>query len=206
MSERLRLPTPVCQAMEQAIAIYLGDSLQAKNILHAMRGRAVAIELRELNLVFYMLSKEDGMHVKPDYDDEPAATVSGTLPAMLRAGILRDGIPEGVRFGGDVELGQNFQKLLQEIDFDWEEQLARVVGDLAARQIGNVVRSLHGWSKQTLKTLGKDIAEYLQEETGDLPRREEVTQFINDVDELRDAVERTAARASKVLNQCGNKL
>ena len=68
------------------------------------------------------------------------------------------------------------------------------------------MRSLHGWSKQTLKTLGKDIAEYLQEETGDLPRREEVAQFINDVDELRDAVERTAARASKVLNQGDSKL
>lgn len=205
MDKHLRLPSPVCQAMEQAIAIYLGDSVYAKNLLLAMHGRAVAIEIRELNLEFYMLSKNGHMHVKSDYDDTPAATVSGTLPTMLRAGVLRDGIPDGIRFDGDVELGQNFRKLLQEIDFDWEEQLARVVGDLAARQLGNVVRSMHDWSKQTLDTLGKDIAEYLQEETGDLPRREEVTRFVSAVDELRDAVERTAVRAEKIFSRAGNR-
>ncbi len=203
MGEHLRLPSPVCQALEQAITIYLGDSVHAKNLLHAMNGRAVAVEIRELNLKFYMLSKDGHMLVKSDYDDKPVTTVSGTLPSMLRAGVIRDGIPEGIRFDGDVELGQNFQRLLQEIDFDWEEQLARVVGDLAARQLGNVVRSMHGWGKRALDTLGMDIAEYLQEETGDLPRRDEVELFINGVDELRDAVERTAIRAEKILRQNG---
>lgn len=184
--------------MEQAIAIYLGDSLHARKLLHAMRDRAVAIEIRELNLVFYMLAKDEQMLVKSDFDGEAAATVSGTLPAMLRAGVLRDGIPEGIRFAGDVELGQKFQELLQEIDFDWEEQLARVTGDLAARQVGNLLRELHGWSKQAADTLGRNIAEYLQEETGDLPRREEVTQYLDGVHQLRNAVERAAARAEKL--------
>ena len=205
MGKHARLPSPVCQAMEQAITIYLGDSVHAKKLLKAMQGRAVAVEIRELNLEFYLLSKDGHMLVKPDYDDTPAATVSGTLPSMVRAGILRDGIPEGIRFDGDDELGENFQKLLQEIDFDWEEQLARVVGDLAARQLGNVVRGAHEWSKQAIDTLGLDIAEYLQEETGDLPRREEVTVFVNGVDELRDAVERAAARAEKILARGGNR-
>ena len=199
MDKHVRLPTPVCQAMEQAISIYLGDSLHARKLLKAMQGRAVAIEIRELNLEFYMLSKDGHMLVKPDYDDTPMAMVSGTLPSMVRAGVLRDGMPEGIRFDGDIELGQNFRKLLQEIDFDWEEQLARVIGDLAARQLGNVVRGAHEWGKQALDTLGLDIAEYLQEETGDLPRRDEVAVFVNDVDELRDAVERTAARTEKIL-------
>ncbi len=50
MDKHVRLPTPVCQAMEQAISIYLGDSLHARKLLKAMQGRAVAIEIRELNL------------------------------------------------------------------------------------------------------------------------------------------------------------
>jgi ubiquinone biosynthesis protein UbiJ len=97
-----------------------------------------------------------------------------------------------------MDTGRAFKSLLDNLDIDWEEQLSRVVGDVAAHQVGNVVRSAMAWGKQALDTLGRDAAEYFQEESEDLVRPAEVSEFLDQVDVLRDDAERLAARVNRL--------
>jgi ubiquinone biosynthesis protein UbiJ len=46
--------------------------------------------------------------------------------------------------------------------------------------------------------MGANIREYLQEESRDVPSRYEVERFSSDVGELRDDVERLAARVRRL--------
>ena len=80
---------------------------------------------------------------------------------------------------------------------DWEEELSRHVGDVAAHQLGNLVRGGLAWMQQAADTLTRDAGEYLKEESRDLPTRYEVDRFLDDVDRLAADLGRAEARVAR---------
>ena len=47
--------------------------------------------------------------------------------------------------------------------------------------MGNLARGIFGWGKRTSEILGQDAAEYLQEESRELPNRREVDGFLKNI-------------------------
>lgn len=162
-----------------------------------LQGKVLALEIREPAVTVFVLPSEAGLRLRTQHHAAPDARVRGSLPALLtlvrtgRTGPERD---DGVEIAGDLELAQRFQRVLREIDIDWEEQLASAVGDIAAHRIGNAVRAARGWLRAASDSLGRDAAEYLQEERRALPHPHEVAQFLRDVDVLRADVDRLEQR------------
>jgi ubiquinone biosynthesis protein UbiJ len=105
-----------------------------------------------------------------------------------------------VQIEGDTTLAQQFAKALGGLDVDWEEQAARVLGDPIAHQVGQGMKGLSDWGRQTSRTLTADLKEYLEEEGRLVPTRYELDAFLAEVDTLRDDVERLEARLAR-LNQ-----
>jgi ubiquinone biosynthesis protein UbiJ len=99
-----------------------------------------------------------------------------------------------VHIQGDAEVAQTFSELLEHARPDLEEELSRVIGDVAAHQVGNVARSFMGFAQRAASTFTQNVSEYLQEEGRDVPNRTEADEFIADVDKLRDDVDRIEAR------------
>ena len=81
---------------------------------------------------------------------------------------------------------------------DLEEELSRVIGDVAAHQVADFARGIRNWARGACSTMGGNIREYLQEESRELPTRFEVDRFSQQVGELRDDVERVAARLKRL--------
>jgi len=103
-----------------------------------------------------------------------------------------------VTIEGDVETGQAFKAILDEMDIDWEEQLSRLTGDVMAHQLGNTARRAAGVLRDGRRTLERDIGEYLQEELRVLPTRIEAENFSADVSRLRMDTDRLAARIKRL--------
>jgi ubiquinone biosynthesis protein UbiJ len=76
--------------------------------------------------------------------------------------------------------------------------VARIIGDIPARQFGNLMRATLRWQSQSAAILGQDIAEYLQEESHELVTRVEVESFLRDVDTLRADAERLEQRVMRL--------
>jgi ubiquinone biosynthesis accessory factor UbiJ len=106
-----------------------------------------------------------------------------------------------VEISGDTALAQDFSAALARLNVDWEEQLAQVIGDPFARQVGNRVREAEHWSRRTSASMTANLTEYLQEERRLLPTRYEVEAFLNQVDTVRDDVERLAARIEQLTKR-----
>ncbi|MCG8434188.1 MAG: SCP2 sterol-binding domain-containing protein [Gammaproteobacteria bacterium] len=197
----MQAPDFLITALNRAFSLYLDSDATARAYCKKMSGKIIAIELRELDARVYLLPGENGMEVFKDFEGEPDAVIAGTGPAFIAAALFHDqGMPGGIHFSGDVELGQNVQKMLKELDFDWEEKLSQLVGDIAAHQISRAVRGFAEWGKQSIEIFGRDLTEYLQEETEDLPRRDEVNAFLHEVDELRIDSDRMQARFNKLFD------
>ncbi len=131
-----------------------------------------------------------------DTSDAPEPHLVVTLtPAALPALARRDeALLREMTFTGDAELAAALQYLARHLEWDVEEDLSQVVGDVAAHRIAGGARDLVAWQKEAAVRLGQNFAEYLTEEADVIAPRAEVAAYARAVDDLRDAVERLEKR------------
>lgn len=146
----------------------------------------------------YMRPSAEGFDLLTDYDGDADVTLRGTLSTFMRlaAGGSAAELMTTTELAieGDLDLGRRFQRFLIGLHIDWEEQAARVIGDIAAHKLGNVMRDLAAWRRHATQTLSADIAEYLQEESRMLAPSTRVDAFLRSVDQLRADADRLEAR------------
>jgi len=179
----------------------VADSRRAQALARQLDGRVMSLTVEGTPLVFFFRGDGGRLAITPSHDGPADASLSGTPIALLalagpRAeGTLRGG---GVRIEGDAEVAQKFRELLEQAQPDFEEELARAIGDVAARRVANVARGLFDWGRRAAGSFTGSVVEYLQEEGRDLPTRIEVDEFLEGVDRLRDDAERLEARLSRL--------
>jgi len=166
-----------------------------------LQGQVFCIEFRELGRKLYLHPSEAGFRLATESDQPPAVTLRGSLATFARLGLgsTTDSLKAGeLEIEGDAVLGQRLQRILSNLDLDWEEPLARRFGDPLGHEIGRAARAFFTWQKQAIRTLGLNTSEYLQEEARLVPTRHEVETFLNAVDGVRADVDRLAARVQRL--------
>jgi ubiquinone biosynthesis protein UbiJ len=194
--------TTLAAALETALDLYLKQDPQALQRCTALQGKIIGLDISGLGLSLYFFPGSDGIQVSSRYQGDVDTRLSGSPFgfARLALGSREDALFKGaVEIEGDTETGQQFQDLLANTDWDWEEQVSHITGDVIARQIGNVARLSRKFITNSRNTLEQDVSEYLQEEARLLPTRIEVEDFLEGVDQLRSDVDRLNARIARLL-------
>lgn len=176
-------------------------STQAQALAQRLEGRSLAVHVEGLPLRV-LASIEAGQVTLSTAADETAdATVSGSPLSLLSligtdARVRLRSSP--VTINGDAEIAEGFQELLRAARPELEEELSRHIGDVAAHQVGNVLRGLTGWGRNAAATFAANVGEYLQEEGRDLVTRTEMDEFLREVDEQRETADRLEARVAQL--------
>ena len=79
--------------------------------------------------------------------------------------------------------------------------LSQVTGDILGHQTAQAVRAQFGWIKERATSAQRLTGEFLTEELKALPSKLELQDFYGQVDELRLAVDRAAARVELFLSE-----
>ncbi|HVK94944.1 MAG TPA: SCP2 sterol-binding domain-containing protein [Noviherbaspirillum sp.] len=103
-----------------------------------------------------------------------------------------------VQIEGDADFANTISQLSQSVRWEVEEDLSRLVGDIAAVRLVGGVRAALDTAKSTQQKLVENAAEYFLEENPLLVRPQAVIDFSEDVARLRDDVERLAKRIEKL--------
>jgi len=189
-------------AVESAINGYLRQDPASRGRMRVLEGKAVAVELRALNITLYFVTGSDHMGVQDHLDRPVDATLIGTPLDLLRAATSADeagtAATGAIVIEGDTETAQAFSTLLTSVEIDWEEHLSRVCGDTIARKTFTTLRELRRWSLGTLRTLGEDAGDFLREETRLLPNRDEIEAWSEAVDMLRADTDRMQKRVERM--------
>ncbi len=187
--------------LESLLNRTLVDSATAQALCRRLEGRVMAIHVTGVNQSIYCRSTGEKLELSTTHEGKADASISGSPLALLALvakspeSQVRSGV---VHIEGDAEAAQSFQNLLKAARPDLEEELSRLVGDVAAHQIGSLARSALNFGQRAATTFGQNVTEYLQEESRDLPTRLEVNEFESGVDRLRDDVERAEAKLALV--------
>lgn len=189
-------------ALESALDLYLQQDPETRRRCAAMEGKVIALDITGAGIALYFFPGSDGVQVLGHYEGEVDTHLTGSPLgfARLTLGAREDALFQGaVTIQGDTEIGQEFQDILANTDWDWEEQLSHVTGDALAHQAGKLLQETKRFFNDGRNTLEQDISEYLQEEARLLPTRLEAGHFLEEVDELRSRVDRLSARVERLL-------
>jgi ubiquinone biosynthesis protein UbiJ len=189
------------ERLESILNRNVAESRRAQALARQLDGRVMSLTVEGTPLAFFFRADGGRLAIAARHDGPADASLSGTPLALLalagpRAqGTLRSG---GVRIEGDAEVAQKFRDLLEQAQPDFEEELARVIGDVAAHRLANVARDVLGWGRKAAGSFTGSVVEYLQEEGRDLPTRVEVDEYLEGVDRLRDDTERLEAKLARL--------
>jgi ubiquinone biosynthesis protein UbiJ len=168
----------------------------------SLAGSCIGIDLRGLELQLFIYPGEQGIRIRDHIDGEADTVLHGTPLGMARLGLGNSTektlFSGAVSIDGDVETGQAFKAVLDQLDIDWEEQLSRLTGDVIAHQLANMTRRAGKALRYGRRTLEQDIGEYLQEELQVLPARIEAANFSAAVTRISIDTDRLAARIKRL--------
>ena len=188
--------------LDYAIARYLqADPLLVASSLKKMAGKTVGVSLEAPELEFFLLIKEDTIRICADFSGQPDTWIRGSLFDLVKLGLDKDGDTSATHLEiiGDVQLGQRLQQLFSEIEFDWEELLVPIIGDIATNRFGEGVRATNNFIARCIDSLAYSSGEFLREELKITPTKQEIAYFIDHVEKLRDTVERLDARLHRIV-------
>ena len=199
---------PAGRALELALNQALALDEDTRGGLRALEGQRVALTLASPPLALQVRVEGEALRVGPlDGDAEPDLGVRATLGGLIQQlPIFRssNAPPVGkLRIEGDAELARRLQKLAQGFDPDWQLPFVRVFGEVLGVQISRAVRAALQQAQVAGRNLAGMAAEYVTEESRDVVPRAELDAFHDDVDALRDGVERIAAKIARLRREQG---
>lgn len=91
--------------------------------------------------------------------------------------------------GEDAALAKELAETLGKMRWDVEEDLSRVLGDIAAHRLVSTATGVLEWHRNAAETIARSWIEHWQEESPLLAQPEPVRAFFKEVGELHDRVE-----------------
>ncbi len=173
---------------------------------HDMQGHCIAFDFTDLDFQLYCHPGSWGIRLsRYPPSRQVDATLSGRFMALVNLATheekISTSIRERVSFDGDVALAQKMQRILTDLDIDWEEILAQCGGDILAFQIHQRARKFGTWLRQSADSLLQTSSEYLREEAHLSPTEVEFGVFQSSVTELKHDVARSEARLQRLLGK-----
>ncbi|QOW21947.1 ubiquinone biosynthesis accessory factor UbiJ [Novilysobacter avium] len=191
------------RALQTGLNRALALDPQTRDSLAALDGRRVALHLSSPPLALQIRVAGDQLEVGPvDAAEASDLSIRSTLSGLLgQLPFLRndDAPPVGrLRMEGDADLARRLQRLAEGFDPDWQQPFARVFGDVVGVQVANALAAGLKQARVVAGELAGSAAEYVTEESRDVVPRAELEAFHDDVDAIRDDVERLVARVGRL--------
>ena len=186
--------------LEAELNRWVSESTAARDLLAGLSGTSFAVHVEGLALTAVLHA--DGEHLRLDRDATDATATLRASP-LDRLRLARAEGVSGVKrthaeISGDLDVAERYAKLIKLARPDLEEEVAKWIGDVPAHALGTGVREVGAWLERAAGALRMNTAEYLQEESRVMPAPLEATAHFRDVERLRDAVERAAARLKRL--------
>ncbi len=181
----------------------LSDYPLARDCLRAHAGKTVAAKVGPLDMVM-RVSDHGEMEMVGEGgvrgENQAVPDVSFQIPLALLPRLARgdESAFSEVVFTGDSELAATFSMVARNVEWDIEEDLSHLVGDIAAHRIVGTAKSFGGWTQDANTRLMANLAEYLTEERRSFITRRELESLAIANEALRDDLARLSARLNKL--------
>ena len=196
------LHTAGIAALETAINAALNLAPESEAALAGLHGKVFALHVTSPVLDVYLRPGPEGMDLMGVYEGEVTTSVRGAAADFAELATAAD--PAAALINGELEIGGDsaplleLQRVVSQLDVDWEAPLTGQFGDVAGHQLAELLRGSFRWGRQASTSLARQLGEFIHEEARLSPPRLELEDFYRDVQELTLRAERLQSRIERL--------
>ena len=185
--------------LEAAINRALDYDPGSRTALAELAGKTLAIECTLPPLSAMAAFGTDGrISLFTPPEQAPGVRLKGNPVALAvllsRADDTYSFAHSGVTIEGDQDVLIRIGGILGQLDIDWEQALAELIGDTPAHMAGEAVRGANGWLREAADRSRSGVAEYVREESDLTVSNTEARGWYDDVGRLSADTDRLNAR------------
>lgn len=170
----------------------LGQAEWARRQLQSFAGRQARFDMPPWQLAF-SVNAEGLFETVGEGEIDVTVALPAETPLLALQGIDRAMAEAHVT--GNAEFATALSFVLKNLRWDAEEDLSKLVGDIAAHRLVGAASSLATWQQQAARNVAENIGEYLGEESALLVQRRELAKFREELADFNMRIERLEARA-----------
>lgn len=210
ITSSLMIPQTLASALE--IAINKALTLSTANIsLGKLTQKTLTVELTELGFplsftVCQVTNKPKIMVTAlTEHSDCFINTSIKTLKELKAEQQITELIKqEKLDLTGDIKVAQQFASVAENLDIDWQSELANHIGDIPTHKLMQLGKRISSAAQFTAKQIKADASEYLVHEKRLVVTRSQINQFNQQVSEVSNDVDALEQRISQLINSTAN--
>jgi len=210
ITSSLMIPQALTSALE--IAINKTLALSAANVpLKKIAQKTLTLELAELGfpLSFTVSNITENHHIMVTAQTDHADCTIKTSISTLRELKAEQQITELIKknaldLTGDVKVAQHFASVAENLDIDWQSELANHIGDIPTHKLMQLGKRISEKVQFATKQVNADASEYLVHEKRLVVTRSQVEQFNQQVNEVSKQVDELNQRISQLISRKAN--
>jgi ubiquinone biosynthesis protein UbiJ len=190
------MSTPFPHPLSSAVNHVLKSAPLAMERLRKHAGRTAAFHVGPFTVALTVQTTGQVTAAVPGASRDLEVRISPFLLPRLAA--REEAAFREIEMEGDMELAQEVSYLARNLTWDAEEDLSKVVGDVAAHRIFSGAREMAKWGREAALRTAQSASEYWTEEAPLIASRVKVEDFVHGVERLRDDLERLEKRIEKL--------
>lgn len=192
------LPGVFAGVVQRALHSQFGTDEAALALIQTFGDRVLGLELTGTGIQLFFQASHSGLSVSADHSNEVATWVRGTPSALF--GMAKPDLAKSswassdnkVTIDGDASLVRDFELLMKRLDFDWEEKISGILGDVVAHQLALAAKSVGGFARKVAelsRAAGRSsLKNVAAKEAQNFTNRAEFLGFSDEVEQLDNEV------------------
>jgi ubiquinone biosynthesis protein UbiJ len=193
------------ECAETLINAALTKDPASKQALTKLEGQVLLVESTLPPLTIAIEPTATGIQLHDNWDGNVAVTINGTLIAMAAIAVnAKESISfsgTGVNVSGNLDTLHQLNKIMGDVDIDWEGALAEIIGDIPAHLVAKGIRNSAVIRKDIVTRASSGLVEVAQEEFNLTPSKNEFEAMIPDIRQLSADADRLAARVRRLYQK-----
>ena len=196
----------LCSALELAINQALTLNIKGVDLLSTLEQKTITILLTELGFPLSFSISADRVLVTSltERSDCTIKTSIKTLLALKKQQQITELIKqEKLDVQGDLKIAQQFAHIAESLEFDWQSELAKHIGDIPTYKLSQLGKNLAEKFNFATQQIQADASEWLVHEKRLLVTSSQLQSFSQQVTEIssqtNDIAERVQLLAKKII-------
>ncbi len=136
-----------CVVLSSVLQLFFQDNIELEDTLDSLEGKVFRIFIKDTGAVLFIGFKAGSVWVHPSSEQRPDVKIESTTTGFARLSFAKEDpdalvMQKVLKLSGDSESMLLFQKLLHQLDLDWEVELRHAFGDFFGRKVAKAAYGL----------------------------------------------------------------
>ncbi len=203
LSNFLMVPQVLCSALEvifnKALSLNSTD-----NTLESLEQQTLSLELAELSFPLSFTVNADKVLVRSstEHSDCTITTSLRVLRQLKAEQELTSLIKQGeLDVSGDIKVAQKFAALVENLNIDWQSELAKHIGDVPTHKLTQFGKKITKKISSVGQKIQADTSEYIVHEQRLVVTKNQIERFNQQVDSISIEVDKAAMRIQQLTER-----